>query len=190
MLACSRSRNFRLDSCLFKNSFTRRCRFRLPAPRLGPEMVTSSVMRFLRRAMRSARSFSFFLSRLRRVGIELFKSVPYAALNFSKSSGNTYCKNMSIIDMFTLTGQTNLSGKLYFLSIRCTYKACILLLVSYSLRRCHRGITIFICNLRGRSKQSDEFYDKYDSIHLLCVSHIADPFLFAASNRDARRCRN
>jgi hypothetical protein len=75
-LASSLSWYFFCDSSCFNKALTLRWCVLLPFPRLGPSKTMGSVMCFLRFAASSERSFSCFLSRLRRVVIDAFSRDP------------------------------------------------------------------------------------------------------------------
>lgn len=62
-------------SCL-EAAFTFLCRFRRPLPRFGPLITTDSTIRCFLRAVCSARCFSRFLSRFRRVMKDALRSAP------------------------------------------------------------------------------------------------------------------
>ena len=67
-----------LNSASLTEAVISRFRFFLPAPLFGPETTTSSVSLFFFFASPSARCFSRFLSRLRRVDMETLSKVPYS----------------------------------------------------------------------------------------------------------------
>jgi len=75
-LASSLSWYFFCDSSCFNKALTLRWCVLLPFPRLGPSSIMGSVIFFFRFAASSERSFSCFLSRLRRVVIDAFSRDP------------------------------------------------------------------------------------------------------------------
>lgn len=87
--ASSLSSNRARDSSCFCAAFILLCLFLLPLPRFGPSIGTGVVMRRLRLAASSACCFSRFLSRFRRVVMELFRIVPYVAWKASSWPSST-----------------------------------------------------------------------------------------------------